>query len=119
MKALAVVTLVSTLLGAAAAQAHPVVRGADPQVGTTVTQAPKEVRIRFNEALLPAFSGLGVHDQRGHVVAEGKGPGNAQGQELFLPLTQPLAPGKYVVTWHAVSADTHRVQGQYNFEVQK
>lgn len=119
MKALAVVALAPTLLGAVAAQAHPAVRSAEPEAGATVAQAPKEVRIRFNEALVPAFSGLGLHDQRGHVVAEGKGPGNAQGQELFLPLAQPLAPGKYVVTWHAVSADTHRVQGQYSFEVQR
>ena len=29
----------------------------------------------------------------------------------------PLAPGTYRVTWHAVSADTHRMEGAYTFTV--
>jgi methionine-rich copper-binding protein CopC len=31
-----------------------------------------------------------------------------------LPLKQ-LPPGRYRVTWHAVSVDTHRTEGKYNF----
>jgi methionine-rich copper-binding protein CopC len=118
MKTLFVITVAYTVFAAALAQAHPVIRSAEPGVGT-VTQAPKEVRVHFDEALVPAFSGLSVYDQRGNVVAKGMGRANVQNEELFLPLTQPLAPGKYVVTWYAVSADTHRVHGKYNFEVRQ
>jgi methionine-rich copper-binding protein CopC len=36
---------------------------------------------------------------------------------LVTPLQAPLAPGRYAVTWHAVSTDTHRVAGHYVFAV--
>lgn len=38
------------------------------------------------------------------------------GTEMDLAL-KPLPPGRYRVTWHAVSVDTHRTQGKYNFLV--
>ena len=37
--------------------------------------------------------------------------------EIVVPLQEPLAPGRYQVKWHAVSADTHKTQGQFSFEV--
>jgi methionine-rich copper-binding protein CopC len=30
---------------------------------------------------------------------------------------KPLKPGRYGVSWHAVSVDTHRTEGKYNFVV--
>jgi methionine-rich copper-binding protein CopC len=32
-------------------------------------------------------------------------------------MLKPLKPGRYRVTWHAVSVDTHRTEGKYNFLV--
>jgi methionine-rich copper-binding protein CopC len=42
------------------------------------------------------------------------GPPDASGTEMDLPLKK-LPPGRYRVTWHAVSVDTHHTEGKYNF----
>ena len=34
-----------------------------------------------------------------------------------VPIAKPLSPGTYDVDWHAVSVDTHRVNGHFSFKV--
>lgn len=46
----------------------------------------------------------------------GATPSSTDGTTLTL-LLKPLKPGRYRVTWHAVSVDTHRMDGKYNFLV--
>jgi copper resistance protein C len=41
----------------------------------------------------------------------------ADRKQLVVPLPSPLIAGRYKVAWHAVSEDTHRVKGEYSFEV--
>jgi methionine-rich copper-binding protein CopC len=55
-----------------------------------------------------------VSDAAGHdvTVAEATVASNRMSVTL-----KPLAPGTYKVTWHAVSVDTHRTQGSYEFTV--
>jgi methionine-rich copper-binding protein CopC len=79
-----------------------------------LTQAPKTVELDFSEALEPAFSATNVSDAAGHDVtaADAAVAGNRMSVVL-----KPLAPGTYKVTWHAVSVDTHRTQGSYEFTV--
>jgi hypothetical protein len=36
---------------------------------------------------------------------------------LVAPISQPLKPGVYKVIWHAVSVDTHKTQGSFQFTV--
>jgi methionine-rich copper-binding protein CopC len=36
---------------------------------------------------------------------------------LVTPVSAPLKPGVYTVHWHAVSVDTHRTQGSFQFTV--
>ena len=36
---------------------------------------------------------------------------------IDVTLKEALAPGGYMVRWHVVSADGHRMKGQYNFTV--
>ena len=49
-------------------------------------------------------------------VQTSAGPSVANGSALSLPLKN-LKPGRYRVSWHAVSIDTHRSEGKYNFLV--
>ena len=42
---------------------------------------------------------------------------NATVGRLILRPAAPLSSGTYVVAWHAVSTDTHRVAGRYSFTV--
>jgi methionine-rich copper-binding protein CopC len=37
--------------------------------------------------------------------------------DVNVPLKAPLSPGLYTVRWRALSADGHKSQGSYNFNV--
>src|SRR5579863_3841136 len=88
------------LLAAPAAEAHAFLDHASPAVGSTVHQAPTELRIWFTQPLEIAFSTAAVTDTSGASVIAGAArldPGN--GQLMIVPL-KPLAPGRYRVKWH-------------------
>jgi len=112
-----VVTLITTLLGTGAAFAHPELQSAEPAAGKS-SAAPTEIRIMFNESVIPQFSGIEVKDQAGRAVATGKAIADPTNKKMIIvPLKEQLAPGDYKVEWHAVSEDTHRVKGSYTFNV--
>ena len=96
------------------AGAHAFLERADPSAGENLQTAPTRIELHFTEPLEPAFSAVTVTDENGHDVSTG--PPVVGGSEIDLPL-KALAPGRYRVSWHAVSVDTHRTQGKYNFLV--
>ncbi len=66
------------------------------------------------------FSGLELKDEKGTTIPTGTAViDNRDKKQLIVPLTAPLAVGRYTVNWHVVSEDTHRVQGEYSFRVQR
>jgi copper resistance protein C len=98
--------------------AHPLPRAASPMPNATLTSSPQEIRITFSEPLVAAFSGLELKDGAGAAVAVGAAsvdPGDHK--QLAAPVTAPLTPGTYTVSWHAVGEDTHHVSGLYRFVV--
>jgi hypothetical protein len=100
------------------AAAHAFLKAAVPAVGTTVTEGPHELRLRFSEGVEAAFSGVTLttgDDQRVQPVTVAVDP--ADSTILVVTLTAPLAPGLYKVQWHVVSVDTHKTQGRYDFTV--
>jgi copper resistance protein C len=111
MRTLLALAVVVALTGAAAA--HAFLQSASPAAGENV-HAPAKIVLHFSEPLEQAFSSITVADEAGH--DEAAGAIAVAGTEMDLPL-KPLAPGRYRVTWHAVSVDTHRTEGKYNFLV--
>jgi methionine-rich copper-binding protein CopC len=110
--------LVAASLVAAPAMAHPKLMSAVPAADNPTSNSPTEIRLTFSEGLIAKFCGLEVTDQGGKAVAIGAaGLDPKDKKQLVVPLKAPLAAGSYTVTWHAVSEDTHRVQGQYSFKV--
>ena len=104
-------------LCAGAAAAHAFLDRAMPPVGGVVATAPWEVRLTFTEPIEPAFSGIELSDAAGAAIATGPAAvaaGNPAQLVLALP---PLSAGRYKVSWHVVSVDTHRSEGQYRFEI--
>jgi methionine-rich copper-binding protein CopC len=93
--------------------AHAFLEKASPAAGENLRD-PAGVELHFSEALEPAFSAIVVTDASGADV--GAGASVARGSAMRLAL-KPLKPGRYRVTWHAVSIDTHRTEGKYNFLV--
>jgi methionine-rich copper-binding protein CopC len=100
-----------------AASAHAELQKATPAVGGTVAFA-SEIRLKFSEGVEPSFSGLALTAAGGASMP--LGPAKVVSGDpsvLVVPIVKPLAPGVYTVHWHAVSVDTHRAQGDFDFAV--
>jgi len=105
------------LAARSSAQAHALLRGADPAVGSSVPAAPAEVKLLFSEAVEPAFCRVEVTDAQGGRVDTGQlhvDPNEAK--RLVVELAK-LGAGTFTVTWHVTSTDTHKTQGSFTFTV--
>jgi methionine-rich copper-binding protein CopC len=102
---------------AAGALAHAFLDQAVPPVGGAVPTSPKEIRLTFTEGVEPRFSGIEITTGDGRAILTGPAivdPGDDKQLVLAVP---PLALGRYRVSWHVVSVDTHRTEGDYTFIV--
>ena len=103
-------------LGGSAA-AHAFLDHADPKVGSTVSEAPSEVRLWFTQGLELRFCTVTVVGPAGF---GGGGPveemAGASGA-IAVPLRRPLPPGVYNVRWRVLSVDSHVTQGDFTFKV--
>jgi methionine-rich copper-binding protein CopC len=109
--------LALTLGATVAASAHAHLVRATPAVGGTVQAAPNEVTLHFNERLEGAFSAVVVRDAGGKQVDKGDAhldKGDRAVLHISLP---PLTPGVYTVEWRAMSSDTHKVNGNFTFQI--
>lgn len=111
---LALVSAVAALLAATQVQAHAKLLSANP-AGIAAVPAPKQIVLKFNEKLQPGFSGFEVSKGAMRVPMKA-----AVGKDRLTLVGTPgnrLRPGAYKVTWHAVTADAHRMQGAYSFTI--
>lgn len=99
------------------AHAHAHLDHAIPALGSTMTQAPREVRLWFTQKLEPSFSGIEVLDSQGARVDRGDAAIDPQDRTVLHASLKPLGPGTYKVVWHVVSVDTHASQGDFTFTV--
>ena len=106
------------VLSGTAAFAHAHLVRATPAVGATVSTPPSEVTLRFSEKLESAFSSVVVRDQSGKQVDKGGATVDKGDRTLMrVLLQQPMTPGVYKVEWKAMSADTHKIDGNFTFKV--
>lgn len=107
-----------------AAQAHPQLVSSTPAANAVASKV-QTVELHFSEKLVGQFSGVDLLmiDMPGMKMAEPMKMGDltstlsADGKTLIVTSKEPLPAGTYDVTWHAVTSDTHRVEGTYKFEV--
>jgi copper resistance protein C len=110
--------LMSWAVFATSAQAHPKLTAASPVADAVVAESPKEFRLTFNEGLIAKFSGIELTTEKGEKVETGIAAADpADNKQLVIPLPAALADGTYSVKWHAVSEDTHKLNGTYAFTV--
>src|SRR5438132_939230 len=103
----AAVISVAFCTGGTPALAHATVVSATPTVGGSVSAAPSEITINFNEKLEATFSSIVVRDAVGKKVDKSDAhvdSGNRSTMRVSLP---PLPAGIYIVQWRALTADTH------------
>jgi copper resistance protein C len=96
--------------------AHAFLDHAEPAVGATVAK-PTQISIWFTEDLEPAFSAIEVTDADGGRVDTGDTHIDSANPKLLHVSLKSLAAGTYKVSWHVVSVDTHRTQGDFSFTV--
>lgn len=102
-------------VAAAPAWAHDELIATSPASGSTVTRAPHQVRLTFNEAIQPVGDALVVTAPDGSRVDTGVA--TPHGATLTTKLTALTQNGTYTTTWRVVSADGHPVSGTFTFSL--
>src|SRR5574337_510099 len=105
------------LLVAGSVLAHARLVKSDPAAGTTLTTAPKEVVLWFNEELDTRQSTITVTNAAGVVVDLGNTKVNLDDRmQMSVGVRSPLANGVFLVRWHAVTPDDNGVsEGEFRF----
>ena len=86
-----------------------------PKEGATLTEAPSEIWLRYNEAPDPARSGISLRGPDGAVkLAKVQAPDSLS---LSATIPDPLTPGEYTVSWMATPKADHAVRGRYKFTI--
>jgi len=98
--------------------AHAHLNSSVPAENALVATAPTVLQLKFSEAVNLKFSGVTLRGPDGKDVTTSE-PSLASDDDsaLIVPISRALARGKYIVTWHALSADGHKTQGNYVFTV--
>ncbi|MDD0968759.1 MULTISPECIES: copper homeostasis periplasmic binding protein CopC [Pseudomonas] len=107
--------LLASLVVTSQAFAHAHLKSQTPAADSTVT-APADLRLVFSEGVEASFTKVTVtHDGKPVAVK----PLTTEGDKKILIVTPeaPLTAGEYKVEWHAVSVDTHKSEGAYQFKV--
>ncbi|MCA9924414.1 MAG: copper resistance protein CopC [Anaerolineales bacterium] len=99
--------------------AHAVPETSTPRPNVVLETSPTEIRIQFNEPVVPNLSRISVLTQIGQAIETGAlTTADADGRILMVTLPQPLHDGAYLVSWQALSAvDGHNTSGSFSFGV--
>ena len=104
-------------LWAAPADAHAELESTEPVGGTVLDDAPARVMLRFSEAVDVSADSVRVYDSDADRLRTGR-PRHPEGRSAEVTVELPeLRRGAYVVTWRAVSVDSHPVHGAFTFRV--
>jgi len=97
------------------ALAHTKLEKSEPAAGATLTQAPKQIQLWFNEKIDPAVSKLDLTSASGKVALSGMHV--MSGKELMAAVSGAVPAGTYTVAWQTAGDDGHVVKGDFTFTV--
>ena len=115
MRKLIVLAAAVSALMAGQASAHARLIAGAPKAGATVA-APKALTLRYSEEIVPAASSVKVAGPKAAVATGALGLDKTR-RVVTVPLTGPLSPGAYKVTWHMKTEDGHETDGRFGFTV--
>ncbi|WP_439602409.1 copper homeostasis periplasmic binding protein CopC [Devosia sp.] len=97
------------------ALAHGLLVQTTPVADSAIAEPPTEISLRFNEKIEVRFSGIELLGPDGVKIVTGEIA--LRDDSMVAPVSGPLSPGVYQVDWHVLSADGHKVEGSFKFEV--
>jgi copper transport protein len=102
----------------ALASAHATLQETTPDRGAVAKTEPRQVVLRFDEAVEGNFGAVRVYDARGDRVDDGHvtHPGG-KGATLAVGLKPDLGDGTFTATYRVISADSHPVSGGFVFSI--
>ena len=109
--------LLTVLFWPSAVFAHALLVGTDPPAGATLVSSPRQIRLEFSEQIEPEFNGIGLYDSAGIRVDSGRAAVDPQNVRVLVAPVSNLSRGIYTVSWHAISADGHPIEGAFGFGV--
>lgn len=116
-KLIAAFAIAAAGIAAPAVQAHAKIEASLPKADSELQAAPKEIRLKFNEALEAAFSKIELVDAKDVAIALPKiALDKSDPKVMFTPMPV-LHPGQYKVRWSAMTHDGHKVKGQFVFRI--
>jgi methionine-rich copper-binding protein CopC len=117
LRALAALGVVALVSSPALAFAHALVLESRPAQGAQLTEAPREVYLRFNSKLEKRLSHVTIATDKGQPVALPIAvDGSERPDRLVLPLAH-LGPGSYLVRYKVLAVDGHITEGILRFSV--
>jgi copper transport protein len=118
VRILVAAVLAAALLPVASASAHATLEQTTPDRGAVAKTQPRQIVLRFDEAVEGNFGAIRVFDARGDRVDDGHvtHPDGA-GAVLAVGLKPGLAQGTFTATYRVVSADSHPVSGGFVFSI--
>jgi methionine-rich copper-binding protein CopC len=100
------------------AQAHAKLESSDPQAGSTLAAAPTHIRLKFNEALEPAFSKIQLtNGSNASVLLPHSAEVDKGDPSVLVAQTPGLRSGTYHVQWATMTHDGHKTKGEFAFRV--
>ena len=101
---------------AARAPAHSLLLESSPAADATLTEAPAQISLRFNNRIEKKLSTIRVVDERGTARPVTMRPADGAADRLIAAVPA-LAPGAWRVEWQVLSTDGHIVSGGFAFRV--
>jgi hypothetical protein len=116
-RALAIAAFGLASIVTSSAFAHATLQSSDPQSGSTLAKAPAQVRLKFNEAVEPAFSKIRLTGPRNGEIPVAAATVDKADPTVLTAALPALAAGQYRVLWSAMARDGHKVKGEITFKV--
>ena len=109
--------LFAVLLWPSTVFAHALLVGTDPPAGATLTFSPRQIRLEFSEQIEAEFNGIALYNSAGIRVDSGRASVDPQNVRVLVVPVNNLSKDIYTVSWHAISADGHPIEGVFGFGV--
>lgn len=107
--------LAIALLSPVSAFAHAILVRSQPAKDETISVAPKQIDLWFNDAVRSEYKALAVIDSSGKRVDNHDVEQTLTDGSHIHATVGNLAPGTYTVRYRVVSEDTHIVTGKFEF----